>query len=129
MDEHDLTVALAAVPRSAAQARRALETLLFDRGVNGEIKDFAVLVVSELVTNAIRHGREPIAFRAQVTDQLVRIEVSDSAASLGGDVNDPGPWSTSGRGLAIVEAVSREWGVDWHGDAGKTVWADLEAPM
>jgi hypothetical protein len=58
--EHDLTVGLPSVPRSAAQARRALEQLLLDRGVDGESKDFAVLVASELVTNAISYGREPI---------------------------------------------------------------------
>ena len=127
--EHGLSVTLAAVPRSAAHARHALADLLLDRGVDGEEKDLAVLVASELVTNAICHGRDPIALRADVTEHMVRVEVSDRGAQLGGNADYPDPWSTTGRGLAIVEAVSRDWGVEWHGDAGKTVWVELEVAV
>ena len=126
--EHDLAVTLLAMPWSAARARHALAEWLLDREVDAQSKDFAVLAASELVTNAIRHGREPIEFRARLTDQMVRVEVSDSGPPLGDDVNYPDPWSTTGRGLAIVDAVCRDWGVDWHSDAGKTVWAELETP-
>ena len=124
--DHDLSVELAAEPRSAAQARYALSRLLSERGVEGEAKDFALLVVSELVTNAIRHGRAPIEFRADLTDGVLRIEVSDGEGkSRGAAANYADPWSANGRGLAVVEAVSRDWGVTRRGDAGKTVWASL----
>jgi serine/threonine-protein kinase RsbW len=125
----DLMMQLDAAPGSAAKARRALSELLRGRGIAGERKDFAVLAASELVTNAISHGRDPIELRADVTDNTVHLEVCDCGAPLRDNVNYPQPWSTTGRGLAIVEAVSRKWGVDWHGDAGKTVWAELEAQM
>jgi serine/threonine-protein kinase RsbW len=127
--EHDLTLNLFAEPQSAARARRALERLLLSRGVDGEGNEFAVLVASELVTNAICHGRDPIEFRADVTERIVRVEVRDGGAPLAADANYPDPWSTTGRGLAIVEAVSRDWGVEWHGDGGKTVWAELDTPQ
>ena len=64
-----------------------------------------------------------------MTDNLVHLEVSDGGAPLEANADYPDPWSTTGRGLAIVEAVSRDWGVDWRGDLGKTVWADLETRM
>jgi anti-sigma regulatory factor (Ser/Thr protein kinase) len=124
--DHDLSVELDTEPRSAARARHALSHLLSERGVEGETKDFALLVVSELVTNAILYGREPIEFRAALTDDIIRIEVSDGEKkSRGAAANYADPRSTSGRGLAVVEAVSRDWGVR-RGDAGKTIWATLD---
>jgi anti-sigma regulatory factor (Ser/Thr protein kinase) len=120
-----LTVELEAVPASAAKARRAVAGLLREHGTSGDANDFALLVASELVTNAICHGRGPIELRAEVTDDAVRVEVGDRGAPLGGDVQYPDPWATTGRGLAIVEAVSREWGVEWR-EGGKTVWAELD---
>ena len=125
--DHDLSVELDAEPRSAAQARHALSRLLSERGIEGETKDFALLVVSELVTNAILHGREPIELRADLTDDVLRIEVSDGEnKSRGAAANYADPWSTNGRGLAVVEAVSRDWGVARRGDEGKIVWATLD---
>src|SRR3954464_4311131 len=109
----ELTVELEAAPASPARARRALRAALREHGIGGDAYDFAVLAVSELVTNAICHGRGPIELRAEVPDDRVRVAVSDRGAPLGGDVNYPDPWATTGRGLAIVEAVSRDWGVAW----------------
>ena len=123
--DHDLSVELDAEPRSAALARHALSHLLSECGVGGETKDFALLVVSELVTNAIRFGREPIEFRAHVTEDVIRVEVFDGENQSRRVVDYPDPWATNGRGLAVVEAVSREWGVA-RGDGGKTVWATLD---
>ena len=124
--DHDLSLELDAKPRSAAQARHALSHLLSERGVEGVTKDFALLVVSELVTNAIRFGREPIEFRVDLTDVAVRIEVSDGESHGPADANYADPWSANGRGLAVVEAVSRDWGVARRGDVGKTIWAILD---
>jgi anti-sigma regulatory factor (Ser/Thr protein kinase) len=99
---------------------------LSDRRVEGATKDFALLVASELVTNAIRFGREPIELRAHLTDDAIRIEVSDGENKSPGDATYADPWFTNGRGLAVVEAVSRQWGVARRGDEGKTVWAILD---
>ena len=123
--DHDLSVELDAKPRSAALARRALSRLLSERGVEGITKDFALLVVSELVTNAIRFGREPIELRADIAEHIIRIEVFDGGYQIQRVADYADPWSTNGRGLAVVEAVCREWGVA-RGDAGKTVWATVD---
>ncbi len=80
-----------------------------------------VLVVSELVTNAIRHAGGHGALRLVVGLDNVRIEVDDHQTRLrprSTDVNLRG-----GRGLALVAAVSARWGVVTRHD-GKTVWAE-----
>ena len=123
----DLKVPLDVAPASAAKARHALSALLLECGIEGADNDSAVLVASELVTNAVCHGGDPIELRADVSERTVRLEVRDGATELH-DRKGTDSWSTTGRGLAIVEAMSRDWGVEWHGDAGKTVWADLDAP-
>src|SRR3954453_17874832 len=120
----ELVARLDAVPQSAAKARRALSELLRECGLEGHAQEFAVLAASELLTNAICHGHGPIELRAEVNDHIIRVQVSDLGAPLRANANDPDPWSTTGRRLAIVEAVSRDWGVEWHGGAGKTVWAE-----
>ena len=80
-----------------------------------------VLVVSELVTNAIRHAGGHGALRLVVGLDDVRIEVDDHQTRLrpgSTDVNSKG-----GRGLALVAAMSARWGVVTRPD-GKTVWAE-----
>lgn len=83
----------------------------------------AVLVASELVTNAVLHARTEIQLRLSVEEANVRIEVHDGnsrvpvPASCGVD-------ATSGRGLALVAAVADSWGFELQGD-GKVVWAEL----
>ncbi|HEY5874406.1 MAG TPA: ATP-binding protein [Ilumatobacteraceae bacterium] len=80
-----------------------------------------VLVVSELVTNAIRHAGGHGALRLVVGLDGVRIQVDDHQPRLrprSTDVNQNG-----GRGLALVAAISARWGVVTRHD-GKTVWAE-----
>ncbi|MFJ9039180.1 ATP-binding protein [Streptomyces sp. NPDC102406] len=89
--------------------------------------DTAVLLVSELATNAIRHGpaRER-EFEIAVTvlaDGSCFIEVSDASATEPAMGPPRTPDDESGRGLHLVDALSEAWGV-WHrGRYGKTVWA------
>ncbi len=85
-----------------------------------------LLVVSELVTNAVLHGADPIEVCVSCAPQIVRIEVTDrdpdtSAVAIRARRPDlPGGW-----GLEIVGALTRRWGTVGHGDA-KTVWAELD---
>jgi anti-sigma regulatory factor (Ser/Thr protein kinase) len=87
----------------------------------------AMLVVSELVTNVVVHAHTPATVSLHLRQAQLRIEVSDSAqeAVQPGHERDgdrPGGW-----GLPLVESVARTWGVDPScGDAGKTVWAELD---
>jgi anti-sigma regulatory factor (Ser/Thr protein kinase) len=91
--------------------------------------DIAVLLVSELVTNSLRHAAGPIGVRlvrpAGEPDALL-VEVSDSLPDppreRAANVDDE-----SGRGLQLVARSSRRWGTR-PGDTGKTVWFELVVP-
>lgn len=81
------------------------------------------LLVSELVTNACAHGAEPIRVHLDVGQARVRVEVEDGSPKMP-EVKRPDRRSTVGRGLLIVESLSRAWGAERAG-AGKVVWAEL----
>ncbi len=80
------------------------------------------LIVTELVTNAVSHGEAPV-FSVSWDGESVRIEVFDNGA--GRPVVRPlDATATSGRGMALVDAVADRWGVE-ETPAGKTVWAEV----
>jgi anti-sigma regulatory factor (Ser/Thr protein kinase) len=87
--------------------------------------DAAVLVAHELVTNALRHGSEPIALDMAVDAREVAVAVTDHG---GGDPHVVEPYDGGGRGLAIIDAITDEWGVEPH-DGAKKVWAHLRTPL
>jgi anti-sigma regulatory factor (Ser/Thr protein kinase) len=88
-------------------------------------RDALLLVTSELMTNALLHGRGSIGLDLTYSRGHVRIEVTD-------DGDGPiGPTESSsemphGRGLQIVGILSRHWGAFDERGHGKTVWADVE---
>jgi anti-sigma regulatory factor (Ser/Thr protein kinase) len=94
-------------------------------GLSAATVDDVALVVSELAANAVRHGRTP--YTVSITQQpgTVRVEVQDRG---GGSpvMRHPEATAIGGRGLQIVDAVSRSWGVERVPD-GKFVWAELRA--
>ncbi|AXK31623.1 ATP-binding protein [Streptomyces armeniacus] len=134
---------------SVPRARSLLNAALDDWGVGRTACETAELVLSELVTNAVRvpvpWDREVdvriarLAERGQAEQQeqeqeqgrergLLRLEVSDAGDGKP-EVRMPGDDETNGRGLLLVEALSRSWGVYSRAcGTGKTVWAELEAP-
>jgi anti-sigma regulatory factor (Ser/Thr protein kinase) len=106
---------------SPARARAFCNGVLAETGCSATKAADARLVVSELVTNAVVHARTAIELTLQVRDDVLRIEVTD----LG--VDRPQRWArddTTGRGLPIIEALGRAWGVIDLGSA-KTVWCEL----
>jgi anti-sigma regulatory factor (Ser/Thr protein kinase) len=122
----ELLLPLAAVPRSSSVARNALGEYLDVCHLDGQVKDAAVLVVSELVTNAVLHGTQPIYLRVLTTDGALRIEVSDCTPSVLRVASQLAARSaTGGRGLFIVEALSECWGETPHEGNGKTIWAEI----
>lgn len=89
--------------------------------------DDALLVVSELVTNAVKHGDGEITLRLWPGPDLVRIEVTDESPRypepVESDLDDE-----AGRGLQIVGALASSWGATPASTSwGKTVWVELAA--
>ncbi len=118
-------------PGSVAVARRRLTDDLIAAGIYDPAVGDAALVVSELLSNAIRHASplpgENVQVAWAVGDGSVEVAVSD-----GGSATRPRPAEASlsslgGRGLGIVDFLSRRWGVRTD-DNGLTVWAIVAAP-
>jgi anti-sigma regulatory factor (Ser/Thr protein kinase) len=90
----------------------------------GPLIDVAELLVSEVVTNSIRHALAGGWVSVSRTAERVRVEVTDT----GGGTPTPRqaePHEPTGRGLAIVEALADSWGVVEPEGRGKTVWFEL----
>lgn len=117
---------LAAHPGSPAQARRLTRARLIGWSVCEDTCDTAVLVVSELVTNAIVHtASDVVVCELRDGGDLVRIAVRDEGCAPGEPHPSPQrPEEEHGRGLLLVEALCQSWGAQEHGP-GLLVWADL----
>ena len=85
--------------------------------------DNVVLVASELVGNAVLHGRSPIRLRLALLVAALRVEVYDEDARLPAP-SVPNPEALGGRGLQIVAALARSWGAE-PTPGGKRVWCEL----
>lgn len=117
-------------PASVGLARHRVRDHLADWGhaPHDAVQDDAALLVSELVTNVIRHGAllEP-EFEVAVTalaDGSCLLEVSDEGV-LEPRPREVGGSAETGRGLHLVEQIASAWGVWNRGAHGKTVWALL----
>jgi anti-sigma regulatory factor (Ser/Thr protein kinase) len=126
----ELETPLAPDPISARAARRFVGHTLEQWGCEGAT-EVALLLTTELVTNAIIHARTNLAVRIAANERRLRVAVSDTS-------HDPPRLRAGfpglgerGRGLPLVDALSSSWGVDWTVD-GKAVWFELaqdRAPM
>lgn len=125
------TVLLPYTPASVAVARQRLAADLVAAGIFAGAVGDAVLVVSELLSNAIRHARPLPGSSVQVAwaldDDAVEVAVSDGGAPTRPAPAQPTVSSLGGRGLGVVENLARSWGVR-SDDGGLTVWAVLAAP-
>jgi hypothetical protein len=70
----------------------------------------------------VRHGQSPLGLSIELLEDAVRVAVHDVAAGAPVAPRAPGLEESAGRGLAIVDACSRDWGVD-SDERGKWVWA------
>jgi anti-sigma regulatory factor (Ser/Thr protein kinase) len=114
-----------AQPAAVGKARRTVVGL----PVNQATRDTLSLLVSELVTNAIRHAGlasvDPITVQISTHDDRVRVAVHDGGPGFTPRANDGGDLdATGGRGCTIVAALSDAWGVE-HDLGGCTVWCEL----
>ena len=120
----DLRMTLPAAGRAVRLARQAARTALAAWRL-AYAEETTVLLVSELVTNAVRHARGTDAITLELTaaDGWLRIEIADA------DPRWPQPRAAagldeSGFGFVLVDALAGKWGV-FQTAAGKAVWAEL----
>ena len=112
------------------QARQAVRKTL-TRWRLLAVLDDAILAVSELVTNAVRHGLPPIGLLLRRRAGQVRIEIDDARPEPLAPAVKPGPLQESGRGLGIVRDVADHLDSEHIAGDGKSVyatWDNVPAP-
>ncbi|MFF8525106.1 ATP-binding SpoIIE family protein phosphatase [Streptomyces werraensis] len=111
-------------PEEVAAVRKWALDLLSAWGLD-DISFVTELVVSELVTNAIRYGEPPIGVRL-IRDRTLICEVSDSS-STSPHLRRAHAFDEGGRGLLLVAQLTQRWG-SRQADGGKTIWAEQALP-
>ena len=122
-------VPLASSAESCRLARGTVRQLLDSAAVDADTRDTAVLLATELASNAIEHGGAPALLDAYVRADAIRIAVADPSPIL----PIPRPMTDEaadelnerGRGLLLVAALASRWGADPH-PHGKTVWCEID---
>ncbi|MFE9765548.1 ATP-binding protein [Streptomyces sp. NPDC005808] len=131
-DVNDATWQLPRTPRSAPHARRLLRTQLTDWQIDGEVAETAELLLSELISNSLKHACTPpgheLGLRLATYDGLLRVEVAD-ADDRRPVPRQAAPGEEGGRGLTLIQALAERWGFcpRQHG-TGKATWAELALP-
>jgi anti-sigma regulatory factor (Ser/Thr protein kinase) len=116
------TIRLPSEARAASVARIALEPHLDD--FTPVRRADARLLVSELVTNAFRHGSPPIELTIEPHRRHLRVEVGDTGS--GRPVRRPDPGADGGWGLLLVETAADRWGV---ADGSTSVWFEIDCAV
>jgi anti-sigma regulatory factor (Ser/Thr protein kinase) len=119
-----LEFALPATPEAPGMARRRLGQWLTPQLEDSELHR-AMLLTSELVTNAVLHGQGKITVRAGLDDDRLLVEVIDEGEGFERVVRQEDFNSLGGRGLKIVDAESSRWGIH---EGTTHVWFELERP-
>jgi anti-sigma regulatory factor (Ser/Thr protein kinase) len=108
-------------------ARGVLSALLPAWRLAGLVED-ATLIVSEMVTNAVRHAPDSASVELEllaVEDQTLRISLADGS-TVKPMIRELANETPTGRGMHIVEQVAEAWGAEEH-ENGKRVWVELRA--
>ena len=111
---------------SAAEARRFVRATVSEWKLV-ELLDDAMLVASELATNAVTHAESTCRIRLSLNPTSLRIDVIDAGAGT----PEPQPESATeehGRGLHLIDALADAWGLEEIPGDGKVVWAELARP-
>jgi anti-sigma regulatory factor (Ser/Thr protein kinase) len=111
-------------PTSVGAARRFVRDVLMSRDVSKYVVDTVELLTSEVVTNAIVHGRSGPQLTVEIDGDVVRVAVRDMSSEVPvrrlSHVDD-----VSGRGVVIVEELASAWGVEREGNGAKRVWFEV----
>lgn len=128
-DPHPVITVHERLPRrlvSVPHARRLAADALSPSGTPAAGDDLA-LVITELVANAVRHGRgRRISLRLQADGLRVRVEVENRRWTTRPRRRPASDVRQSGRGLALVAACSRDWGFESEGRGLTRVWAEVD---
>jgi anti-sigma regulatory factor (Ser/Thr protein kinase) len=111
-------------PTSVGAARRFVRDVMMSRQVSDGVVDTVELLTSEVVTNAIVHGRSGPQLAVEIDGTVVRVAVRDTSPELPvrrlSHLDD-----VSGRGVVIVEELASAWGVDREHNGAKRVWFEV----
>ncbi|AQT70461.1 SpoIIE family protein phosphatase [Streptomyces sp. fd1-xmd] len=123
--ENVATWQLQAAPTAAATARHHVRRQLTAWNVPEQTALNTELIVSELVTNAVRYGKPPLELRL-LHDRTLACELRDAGVAAP-TLRHAGPADEGGRGLFIVGELADDWGVRYD-DHGKTIWTEQSLP-
>ncbi|MBY8840902.1 ATP-binding protein [Streptomyces sp. SP2-10] len=120
------SITLASEAASVPTARQILREACTEWGLDQGAAETGALLMSELVTNAIRHGHSHSVrvIAEQPAPDRLRVAVVDKSRHCMPELHHPGPDAFGGRGLLLVDLLSDRWGTDllpW----GKKVWAEI----
>ena len=111
---------------SGREARRLVNETL-ERWDEPAPEDDLELMVTELVTNAVLHGRSAPEVALFLLPRAIRVEVADESPAMPrlhrAELDDE-----SGRGIALVDQLSSRWGAEPSPGGGKTVWFEIDRP-
>jgi anti-sigma regulatory factor (Ser/Thr protein kinase) len=115
-------------PSSIAEARQAVDGL--DPALDDETIATVRLLVSELVTNSVRHGVADesghIELSLSATHNSIRVEVVDAGEGFTPRARVEGQDAASGWGLHLLEVLSHRWGTEHH--RGTRIWFEIDKP-
>lgn len=110
---------------SVRRARDVIRDLYADVPVAPDMLDTALLLVSEVVTNAVVHGRGRAVLDVHLAPSGLRVGVTDDSPAAPEVQHLEGTLAEGGRGMLLVEELAARWGVDPTPDGGKRVWFEL----
>lgn len=127
-DAPALRVELATGPDAPAVARAAIATFSENHGIDTETLATMMLLVSELVTNAVVHPEvQPdaaISLQARLTGTMIQVAITDQGRGFTPQERDPSRID-GGYGLYLLNKAATHWGIDRHD--GNTVWFEVPA--
>jgi anti-anti-sigma factor len=129
-DTPALHVVLAAGPHAPAEARAAIAEFSESHGLTSQTLATVMLLVSEVVTNAVVHPEiqspAEISILACLVDAMLHVEITDQGAGFTPQARDPGRMD-GGYGLYLLDKAAARWGIERR--AGTTVWFDVPAEV
>lgn len=114
------------VPESVRAARAFVASAVSTWSLDG-VGDVAVLLASEVVTNAVRHARTPYRLSVEFVPPELMIAVVDGSDQLP-EPGPAGPDAEDGRGLFLLDQLAQRWGARVQESGGKILWFTLDCP-